>query len=135
DLLEVVQDEEGRTARGEGDHAFEQRLVAGLAHAERLRDRGNDAVRITDRTELDEPDGLEGAGDAPADLDRQPRLPRATGTGQRHRADVGPAQQGAGGSRLSLAPDEGGRRRGKNGRAGMPFLVGAERPGTGLRWG
>jgi hypothetical protein len=80
-----------------------------------------------DRAELDEPDGLEGIGDAPANLDRQPRFPRATGTGQRQQADVGPAQQGVAGRGLSLPSDEGGQRLGSDGRVRMPLIVVAER--------
>ena len=87
DLLEVVEHEQ-RLAIGQvAGEAVERCRPRRFHEREARRDRRDDQLRIADRVEGDEPRAiLELAGHPSRELDRQPRLARAAGTGQRDQA-------------------------------------------------
>jgi hypothetical protein len=106
-LLDVVEDQqelavlEELAERFVGWTSLEQASAGGLGH------RRHDQRRIGERGEGNEDDPVrEVGGDLPGDLDRQPGLADAAGSGQRHHRDVRVCQEFAYRRQLTLPPDQ-----------------------------
>ena len=103
-LLEVVDDEQ--------QLPLADVLGEAVPRAERARDRLRDERGVAERGEADPEDArLEGRDERGGGLDRDPRLPRPAGAGQRDES-VAALDPGANLRELALAADEGARRAG-----------------------
>jgi hypothetical protein len=112
-LLEVVEDQQQVPIAEVPHHAAGERPVARLAHAEGLRDRRGDEVRVASRGEGDEGDaGGEVRREDLGHPQRQARLADAARTGQRQEADAPVPEEVAERGDLALPSDQ---RRQRNG--------------------
>ena len=90
------------------------REAGALAHVECLRDRVEREGRVAQRSERDPPDAVgEVLGDLGRRLQRQPRLPRPAGAGERQQPNVLVAQQADNLVELALAAEKRRRRDGE----------------------
>ena len=113
-VLGVV-DQQERPLRGERvDERLLEREAGALPHVERLRDRVERERRVAQRGERDPPDAVgDVLGDLGRCLQRQPRLPRPAGAGERQQPNVLAAQQADDLVELALAAEKRRRRDGE----------------------
>ncbi len=115
----------------------EERLAAGLPHAECLSDGGNHQVGVADRGQRDvaQPVG-KGILEVGCDVQAQARLANAGRADQGQQADVSAQEHAAHRRDLLVTADQRGRRRRQVGRTRLPWCEsrGGERPGEGDGW-
>jgi hypothetical protein len=121
-LLEVVEHEEARPARDRRHNGVELAAAGRLGGPERPRDRRQDQPRLDDRREVDERRGAETLGGG----DRQARLARATGPGERDEPRVRSAEEPADRGELEVATDQR-RPSAREARVGFAGVVGRRR--------
>jgi hypothetical protein len=103
DLLEVVEHEERTATRVRRRDGVDQvPSILGL-NAGRRRDGRRDPRRIVERSEVDERDAIHVRLELAGDVNREPRLPRASGTGERQEPNVCSIEQRHDRAELRLA--------------------------------
>ena len=131
DLLEVVEDEEGRPVREPLNDQLEERPAAGLEDPEGRRDARDDHRRIAHRLKGNEEDATgKLVGRGRRDLERQPGLARASGSGQGEQPDG--LQESECLLHLAGPPHEGGELRRQIVRSGVEAAQGREVSGKSL---
>ncbi|MDF3039208.1 MAG: hypothetical protein K0Q71_1914, partial [Thermomicrobiales bacterium] len=108
DLLDVIQDQQQVAMAQDCRERLGDRSIAALADAQRPGDHRDDQRGIADRRQRYEGDAVgEGVLELIRDLEREPSLANAAGTGQCHEPDVIPVQQRRDCCSLPLSADEG----------------------------
>ena len=89
EVLAVVDHQQKLSVAETIDHRVGDLLIGSLPDAQDTSRRGGDVGAVGNRCELDEPRAVRPLGeDMPCDLEREARLARAGGAGQRHQAVV-----------------------------------------------